>query len=402
MDYTNDTKIEEKKLLAKINDLNLRSRNREIILSDDQDKMNSLFLKYDIYNSVTYHDDNSFSLNHKITDNLYLGELERFLKEHNYSLDENVIEINNYFTDINNKQLNKLTKEMKMRNYYGSAIYMRERLYGIRDAVDYMLNSPDLNDNEKQLCNRYIQNIRDGYLNAASICNKKLINPAMYDFDAGYEIDDEDYKAIEREYKKIIIIEKELEPISERIWNKYYEEKDFYLAHFFSDSFVEASKMGKICCSLYTKDLCTLTKSGYLFKPDFKKIATICPEDVGSWFIKKEDVIENRSMQYVDNVNMSYEYGYNTKLFLPKFIEEKGIANDSERDLLNNNLRYTEIVLYDPQLEIKPDKVFYTDNTSSDEIIVLKDLAEKQNVPLTKINIQKYVDKHNDRTNKEK
>ena len=72
------------------------------------------------------------------------------------------------------------------------------------------------------------------------------------------------------------------------------------------------------------------------------------------------------------------------------------------QNLLNNNLRYTEIVLYDPQLEIKPDKVFYTDTTSSDEIIVLKDLAEKQNVPLTKINIQKYVDKHNDRTNKEK
>lgn len=331
-----------------------------------------------------------------VTDNLV--NIEKRYNEILKSIMEKRAQTHQDLDSLFDEEINKIKKEMndfktklkssEMMPYYGNPKYMIGRAKFINECIK---NIPNVNFN--------LDNI---IFDMEAIDNKYQANSDPMYLDEKIYIDDSfyyDYDKLEEYYKKVLEIEKQLEPVVVNYWKQYltnpinHNENYYrYVMHTFTGGLFNPNEIRKVCCSLNTNDLMVTPygNSGLILDLDVESLDTMCTEDVGSWVIDKDLFFEREcpnSWQYTNvdgNTSVYYEYERNSKIIMPQIFEKETLSNNTlgdgtiRTDSKSNN--YSEIFLNN---KAKAKGVFYTDDCQNiDEIM---EYAKLYGLPLVHI-----------------
>lgn len=303
-------------------------------------------------------------------------------------------EVIGLYTDKYKVKLKSLKEKMKnatMKPYYGSVVYMINRIEFISKCISEI---PNLNFN--------IDNI----LAKIDVYEKKyLSDSSLSDIDETIVFDDEffvDYDKLESLYLEALRVENELAPLVVGYWNEYLtdpcnhkDEYYKYVMHTFSGGMVDPAKMNKACCALNSESLVMTPygNCGLIYEFDASAVDSFASEDSGSWRTTKDEFIDRGCpgrWQLTDpsTTCVWYEEPTNSKIVMPEVIEKENIAlnykYNSEILKYDKNEIYSEVFLNN---KAKAVGVFYTDKCKNvDEVIKY---AEKYNLPLVNISLNK-------------
>lgn len=290
-----------------------------------------------------------------------------------------------------NEENTKYALETPMEPYYGDPNFIFERSSYILKCIQKLpVEIPNLEDLYQRLANFMMQ-----YGN-----QKDRFGDTVYPYYT--EEYRRDYRAFEKAYYSLLLIEKNLSKMVEKIWKdtltdpSKHDDRDFtYLIHVFTNGMIPLENMGKVCCSLATEQLLTppYGNTGIICDFDSEAVEVMCSEDAGSWMATKELFVERLfpttwQIPNPEGNSVWYEFPKVSKLLLPEDMEREAIEHNQKYngEVLNysKSACYSEIFL---NSKAKAIGVFYTDECQ--DTTAIEAYAEKYHLPLIHLSLQK-------------
>ena len=243
--------------------------------------------------------------------------------------------------------------------------------------MEHLKKRVDLSNGEKLMINSMFQIVKSNFDNMCFLSNledsSNIENTSSLD-----EIitSKEVYDKISSLYINAINCEEKLKYISQKIWKSFFENNDGMLIHKLTGGIIESDKMDKICTSFSSKNAGFVpaysSNVGYCYDFDIDNVLALCKEDVGSWRVDKEEFIRRGfpSRWQYDGSGIWYEYGYNSILFSPEYIEQQVLSSG----------QFAEIVLDNKNKKNKLKFAYYTDDATDYEVEKITEVANKQNI----------------------
>ena len=230
---------------------------------------------------------------------------------------DNYEKINNYLNQ-KMKESRKKILDAKLNDYYGTPEFMQEYAEYNEEAVNTLLESKYITEEERNIIGSYtdtLQNIRDN----------------INSYDLNSPTTEESYRNIEANFKNLKAIEQKLAKINMNAWQRYFNQTGNAFIHCFTGDTVALSEFDstKICTALSTKEKTNLevfssNGTGIIFNSDLSAIDSLAPHDAGSWDCTKDFFLNHYSkkgLQYISDSNITYEGGDHSILFSPDYIE---------------------------------------------------------------------------------
>ncbi len=343
-------------------------------------------LYYDVaFRRIIKNKDGSYSVYPELKE---LPSIEDLLLYYSLGLKMSVKEIIDFLKPKIDAQKIKY-KQVDIGVYYGNAKYLIIRTQAIYDAIGMLNNREDIA--EKDLINNALLNVNSllrVMLNVVGLENEKDIFEQLRNFQI--TINKNQYDKLKMAYLKVLKQEKMLMNVSEKLWQEYAAKNNGVLIHQLTEEAVKYDQMEKICTSFYSKNVKIITSYfdgniGYVYPMDIANAFEVCEKDVGSWKVTKDFFVENGlpDSWQLDDTNLFYENPYNTKLFLPEYIEKQILKKQN----------FAEIIIDNRKRNIKPLYCFYTNGATSWQIKKITDLAMMQNLEVKYLDVQNKISK---------
>lgn len=377
---------------------------------DDADLSNTLKLYLNYYSLTKSVCDNkiywfNFSENLENIIITFLKQLYNEFYESNYEyyyfLSVKANEYENKINKIENELLNK-----EIEPFYGDEIYIKHRIIYSTSKILSIISNDSIPDDIKEKFNN-VYNILKNYVSDLDYLNM------IGDFESQKKV----YDILESYYKQLLIFEDTFSLYLEDIWNKKLSSSSMCgLAHGFSKGEFMPWEAKKVCTTYFDENYITIYgEYGYLYPMNMEMCDIICSTDASSYFIDKKNFIKDiktwwqgcKWWQACDELKNFYKpaipYKNNNAMFYAqpnnsKFALFDDVLKENYNLALKNNLiieknlpfgfGYNEIVFFDENKNIKPIGV-WVKKGSDDVCIKAKKLADKLNLPLTVIDIQK-------------
>lgn len=286
----------------------------------------------------------------------------------------------------------KYALETPIEPYYGDPSFIFKRSSYILKCIERLpVEIPNLDD-----IYQHLSDFMDKYGNVKDEYGERILYP--------YYTDEfkKDYREFEKAYYSLLLLEKSLSKLVEKIWKdtltdpSNHDDKNFtYLIHAFTNGMIPLENMGKVCCTLATSHLLTppYGNTGIICDFDSEAVEAICSEDAGSWPITKREFVERLfpttwQLTTPEENGVFFEVPEVSKILLPKDLEQTAIENNIKQngEILNysNFLSYSEIFL---NSKAKAIGAFYTDECQ--DTTAIQAYAEKYHLPLVHLSLQK-------------